>query len=192
MTTAGGAKDSRAAAVRDPDPVSILLGVMGAVGALLPLAQMANQALNAPHRVRARVVRAVTRLADDLRHMDVDLAILEDVVAAAGMPVIPFQLGSPLMLSDQEFRRYRAASDRLIATAARSIKLIHEVEGSLRPDLFGPEVMGQPLGLAADAQAQLNGLLRDPTMSVQNAILVLRTAMDRVRQMLTEVEGRLI
>jgi len=174
----------------DPDPVTILLSVAGAVGGLLPLVEMARDARNTPSRVRARVVDIAGRLGDDLRHMEVDLALLREVVDASGGSSLRFRLGSQLYLTTEQFRRYRNAADQLVSAAARSVKRIHDLEGSLGPDLFGPDVL-QPLGLAADIQGQLNSLLDDRTVTVEDAMRVLRVAIDAGRGLLAQLEERL-
>jgi hypothetical protein len=122
----------------DPDPVGILLGVLGTVaGIVIPLAREAWW--SAPPRLRARITTSAGRLSDEQRHMDVDLAILEELVAENDASSLPFQLGTQLYLSNEWFRRYREVAERLASSAARSVRRIHEIEGSLRPEVFDPD-----------------------------------------------------
>jgi hypothetical protein len=109
---------------------------------------------------------------------------------AADAASLPLRLGSQLYLTEDQFRRYRDAADRLIAAAGRSVKRIHEIEGSLRPDLFGPDVIG-PVGVASDTQSQLNSLLDNRNVNVRDAARVLRQGMEQTRQLLEELEAAL-
>ena len=175
----------------DPDPVSVLLAALGAVGSVVgpPLVEMAREARNAPTRVRTQALQLAGRLSDDLRHMEVDLALMEEVIQAAGGPSLPFRLGSQLQLTEGQFRRYREAGEALIDNAARSVKVMHKLE-RLLPAIFGPHVM-EPVGLAAEAQGQLNALLGNRNVTVRDAVETLRAAVRNATELIGLVEEAL-
>lgn len=188
-TEAGGRQGRERAALLDPEPISILLTLIGTVGAIaIPIAR--ESWWNAPPRVRSRVVQSTGRLSDELRRMEVDLQLLMEVVDAADGSHLPLRLGSQLYLTNDQFRRYRDAAERLMAAAGRSIKRIHEIEASLRPQIFGTDIV-QPLGVATETQAQLNGLLANSNVTVREAVRVLRQAMEQARNLIAEIEQTL-
>lgn len=174
----------------DPDPLTPLLPVLATLAGIL--ATMARAQWNAPARVRARIVTSSGRLRDDLRRMQADLEILNDVVTGSpGAPSLPFEIGNRLLLTGDEFRRYREATTNLMTYATRCVRRVHEIEASITAELFGPEVIHRPLALAADIQGQLNGILGHRDVTVGSAISVLTDAMDNTQELLRDLESQL-
>ena len=64
------------------------------------------------------------------------------------------------------------------------------MEGALQPAIFGSQVV-PPLGVAADALTQLNGLLGGQGLAVHEAARVLRTAMSTAQKLVKQIEDDL-
>src|SRR5687768_15300770 len=107
----------------DPDPLMTLLTIAGTLAGIL--APVAWDRWNAPARVRSRIVTTSRRLRDDLRRMEADLEILQDVVVEAGAAHLPFEIGNRMELTEDQFVRYREATNNLMTYATRCVKKVN-------------------------------------------------------------------
>jgi hypothetical protein len=114
----------------DPDPFSVLVGLVGIVGGVLQVIGYCEHRLShGPARTRAGVGVMMERLGDDLRRIAADVTVIRDVVAKGDMPEgRAFRLSNRVLFESHDFDRYARAVDQVYARLRSVLRNAHKVD----------------------------------------------------------------
>jgi hypothetical protein len=170
----------------DPEPFTVLVGVAGIVGGVASVvATVKIFVRDSPVRARRAALLQVNQAHDELRYLAADLATVQEVLKDAEIPGNrSFRPGTVAFLTHSQFARYERATDQMYGRLRKLLKVTNRLDRLLPrlPDVTVSEAAKQ----IDDARAMLSRLLRDPDMSMDQALKDLASV---IQQVSTLVDG---
>lgn len=160
------------------------MGIAGIVGGVASVAAAYKVfAPDAPMTNRRKALGTLNHAADELRYLRTDVTTLREILADSEIvPDSRFRLKTTAFLSEEDFRRYKRASESAFGRLGRLLKMVNKLD-PLLPRL--PEIR---MNLAAsridDIQGRLHRVIRDPEISVGAALSDLATAAEQVEELI--------
>jgi hypothetical protein len=173
----------------DPDAAAIIVVVSAALGILNHGLGLAGKLTGAASRRGRRassdrtVRSSILQLNDDLRHLEVDVETLKKVFDAEDISQShPFELGRPAFISRDRFRTYQQASKDVFLRLSRLNETVTRLDRIAAREDAG--TVSPSSDLSEEITARLNRLLRNPNLTIGQALESLSAAIDTTRSLL--------
>jgi hypothetical protein len=177
----------------DPEPFSVLVGVVGIVGGIAStLAAYKMFASTSPTETRHKALALLGDANDELEYLEADLAVIGDLLVKAEITKDRrFRPEAAAFLNFHQFKRYQKVTDSLFERLRRLLKITNRLD-ALMPRL--PDVqIGRAVAYISDARERLHRLLRDSDRSVEDAlediITVVRQLGELIRELRHDLHG---
>lgn len=183
--------DSKRTSPIDPEPFSVLVGVVGIVGGVAStLAAYKVFAPESPTKNREKVLDLLGRASDELQYLEADLAIIKELLADAEITYDRrFRPEAAAFLEPLQFWRYEKVTDSVFARLRRLLKITNRLD-ALLPRLSDVRI-GKAVAYVAEARGRLYRLLRDSDQSVEGAIDDLITVVRDLEALIQELQREL-
>jgi len=163
-------KDSKRPSPVDPEPFSVLVGVVGIFGGVAStLAAYKMFAPASPTKNREKALALLGRASDELRYLEADLAIIRALLAEAEITNDRrFRPESAAFLEPLQFWRYEKVTDSIFGRLRKLLKITNRLD-TLLPRLSDVHI-GKAVAYVANARGRLSRLLGDSDQSMERAI----------------------
>ena len=171
----------------DPEPFGDILSLLSILTSLASLATTLRSLPWGPIKTRSALAKQVVLARDELRYIEVDVAVLRDLVGE-----IPeyghrsFRPGRRVLFSKSQFERYQRTAQQLFDRLRRVLHLIHRID-KLLPSLPNVDIEGEASSLAS-LEGRLDHIICDRQQTIDQAI----SATIEIAQQLTKSLAQLV
>ncbi len=173
------------------DLASLIVAIAAAMlNAAKTGADIHSKSASMPKHTRGRAQSIAYGLADDLRRLEAEIAVFQDVIVSAQLPEGGrFSLDSRTFLTKPAFERYKHSSGVILDLLHRLQKAALQLEG-IAPHVYGPDAF-QAQGLVEAVIADVRRVLREEDATLGEVLSRLLSIVGEVSKLLDSLTDQL-